>query len=82
MSPITWLGTCRNPVDGKNYIISYSDCCGQPLCSRCRCAPANPRDKPLVRPQASAAYLWCIGTENATYTCSTAVVVGVALDHG
>ena len=28
MSPITWIGTCRNPVDKRNYIISYNDCCG------------------------------------------------------
>ncbi|MGK0223985.1 MAG: methylamine dehydrogenase light chain, partial [Limisphaerales bacterium] len=22
-SPISWVGTCRNPVDGKDYLISY-----------------------------------------------------------
>src|SRR5207249_3457799 len=37
MSPLTWIGTCRNPGDGKDYIISYNDCCGQSLCMRCRC---------------------------------------------
>src|SRR5439155_10254033 len=37
MSPVTWIGTCRNPTDGKDYIISYNDCCGQSLCMRCRC---------------------------------------------
>ena len=37
MSPLTWIGTCRNPGDGKDYIISYNDCCGQTLCGRCRC---------------------------------------------
>ena len=25
MSPITWMGTCRNPVDGRNYVVSYND---------------------------------------------------------
>ncbi|HWR81607.1 MAG TPA: methylamine dehydrogenase light chain, partial [Pseudomonas sp.] len=24
-SDITWIGTCRNPTDGKDYIISYND---------------------------------------------------------
>ena len=28
MSPISWIGTCRNPVDGRNYVISYNVCCG------------------------------------------------------
>ena len=82
MSPLSWIGTCRNPVDGKDYIISYNDCCGKPRCTRCLCGPPNPDDKPAVRPQSSGgAYLWCLGTEQSTYTCSTAVVVGVALDQ-
>ena len=25
MSPVTWIGTCRNPADQRNYIISYND---------------------------------------------------------
>jgi aralkylamine dehydrogenase light chain/methylamine dehydrogenase light chain len=28
-SPISWIGTCHNPHDGKDYLISYHDCCGQ-----------------------------------------------------
>lgn len=79
MSPMGWIGTCRNPVDGKSYIISYNDCCGKPNCTRCRCGPVNPNDKPQVRPQSSSGYLWCLGTSSASYTCSTAVVLGTAL---
>jgi len=37
MSPVTWIGTCRNPADGKDYIISYNDCCGKTFCGRCMC---------------------------------------------
>ena len=37
MSPVTWIGTCRNPGDGRDYIISYNDCCGATFCGRCRC---------------------------------------------
>ena len=37
MSPITWIGTCENPVDGKSYIISYNDCCGKSSCGNCLC---------------------------------------------
>lgn len=82
MSLLSWIGTCRNPTDGKNYIISYNDCCGKTTCTRCLCGPINPSDKPVVRPQSSSHYIWCLGTKNSHVTCSTAVVVGVALDQG
>ena len=36
-SPISWVGTCRNPVDDKDYLISYNDCCGTAVCGRCGC---------------------------------------------
>lgn len=81
MSPIGWIGTCRNPVDGKNYIISYNDCCGQPTCTRCSCHRENPADRPIVRPQSAGSYHWCMGTKSAVFTCSAAVVVGLALDQ-
>ncbi|WBX84616.1 methylamine dehydrogenase light chain [Sphingosinicella microcystinivorans] len=79
MSPMSWIGTCLNPVDNKHYIISYNDCCGKPNCTRCPCAPNNPKDRPSIRPQSSSEYLWCIGTKSSMYTCSTATVVGLAL---
>ena len=25
MSPVTWIGTCLNPADGRSYVISYND---------------------------------------------------------
>jgi amicyanin-dependent methylamine dehydrogenase small subunit len=28
-SPVGWVGSCHNPADGKDYIISYNDCCGK-----------------------------------------------------
>ena len=33
-SPVTWVGTCNNPADGKDYLISYNDCCGKSICAR------------------------------------------------
>jgi methylamine dehydrogenase light chain len=83
MSPLGWIGTCRNPLDGKNYIISYNDCCGKPVCGRCMCdrASKNPKNRPPVRPQSSANVLWCRGMQETSYTCSTANVLGVALDQ-
>ena len=78
MSPITWIGTCKNPADGKNYIISYNDCCGSTSCARCLCN-RNENDKPTYRPQANNDINWCLGTQSNVYTCSTGVVLGVSL---
>lgn len=83
MSPLGWIGTCRNPVDGKNYIISYNDCCGKPVCARCACdrADTNPKNRPPVRPQSSANVQWCLGMKESSYTCATANVLGISLDQ-
>ncbi len=79
MSPLTWIGTCRNPADGRNYIISYNDCCGKSDCGRCLCN-RNEGDKPVYRPQANNDINWCLGTTNTVYNCSTAVLIGVATE--
>ncbi len=78
MSPITWIGTCRNPADRVNYIISYNDCCGKPACGRCLCN-RNEGERPVTRPQLNNDINWCLGASTATYTCTTSVIVGVAL---
>ena len=79
MSPLTWIGTCRNPADGRNYIISYNDCCGKSDCGRCLCN-RNEGDKPVYRPQANNDIDWCLGTTTNVYNCSTAVLIGLAMD--
>jgi methylamine dehydrogenase light chain len=80
MSPITWIGTCRNPVDGRNYVISYNDCCGKSSCGACLCI-RDEGDRPYYRSDASNDVNWCIGTVSSTYHCSTAIVVGVAFEE-
>ena len=80
MSPITWIGTCRNPVDGRNYVISYNDCCGKTQCGTCLCQ-RDERDRPLYRPDKSNDVNWCLGAESMVYHCSTAVVVGLAFEE-
>jgi len=77
MSPLTWVGTCENPADGKRYIISYNDCCGKSSCGRCLCN-SNDGDKPVYRPQANNDINWCMGTKSTVYNCSTAVILGIA----
>ena len=79
MSAVTWVGTCHNPVDGKDYVISYNDCCGKATCGRCLCN-RNERDTPLYIPFQSNDYNWCSGSAKANipYHCSTARIVSVA----
>lgn len=77
-SAVTWIGTCSNPVDGRDYIISYNDCCGKNSCARCFCN-RNEGDRPVYQPAKSNDINWCHGTTNNLYHCSTAVVLGAAL---
>lgn len=79
MSPITWIGTCTNPADGRAYVISYNDCCGTSSCGQCLCN-RNEGDRPQVRPQSNNDYNWCLGTDSSVYNCSVAAIVGVALE--
>src|ERR1700675_248698 len=79
MSPVTWIGTCRNSLDGKDYVVSYNDCCGKHICGLCYCH-RNAGDKPIYFPQRSNDINWCFGTKNVVYNCSTAIVLGVATE--
>lgn len=79
MAPVTWIGTCRNPADGKHYVISYNDCCGKDLCGRCYCH-RNEGDRPAYLPQKSNDINWCVSAPSTVYNCSTAIVLGVAVD--
>ena len=78
MSPVTWIGTCHNPSDGKDYVISYNDCCGKSSCGRCFCN-RNEGDTSLFQPGQSNDYNWCSGNSEANipYHCSTGRIVSV-----
>ncbi|MEN6542123.1 methylamine dehydrogenase light chain [Parvibaculum sp.] len=77
-SSVTWVGTCRNPTDGKDYIISYNDCCGRSGCGRCTCQ-RDEGDRPLYRTDAANDINWCAGSgADIVYNCSTAVLMGVS----
>jgi len=77
-SPVTWIGTCRNPADNRDYIISYNDCCGKSSCNRARCN-RNEGDKPNYMPAKSNDIIWCMGTSNNIYHCTVTLVLGVAV---
>ncbi len=80
MSTLTWIGTCKNPTDGRNYVISYNDCCGVTQCGTCLCQ-RDERDRPIYRADKSNDVNWCLGSESTVYHCSTAIVVGLAFDN-
>jgi len=79
MSPVTWIGTCRNPQDGKDYVISYNDCCGKTYCGRCFCN-RNEGERPMYHWYRNNDVNWCVGTKTNVYHCSIAVVIGRATE--
>jgi methylamine dehydrogenase light chain len=79
MSPVSWIGTCHNPSDGKDYVILYNDCCGKGLCGRCFCN-RNEGDRPAYHPYRANDINWCGGAISQVYNCSTALVVGLAVE--
>jgi methylamine dehydrogenase light chain len=76
-SPITWIGTCHNPADQRDYIVSYNDCCGKTSCGECFCN-RNEREKPIYRLSRNNDANWCMANPNTNYHCSTSVVLGLA----
>lgn len=79
MSPVTWIGTCRNPTDGKDYVISYNDCCGKDACGRCFCN-RNEGDRPVYYPSKSNDIDWCMGRVGVVYNSTVAIAVGLATE--
>jgi methylamine dehydrogenase light chain len=76
-SPITWIGTCHNPTDKRDYIVSYNDCCGKASCGNCECN-RNEREKPMYRPSRNNDLNWCMANADSNYHCSVSVILGVA----
>jgi len=76
-SPITWIGTCHNPADKRDYIVSYNDCCGKTSCGNCDCN-RNEREVPMYRPSRNNDLNWCMANSDSNYHCSVSVILGVA----
>ena len=79
---VTWIGTCQNPVDNKDYIISYNDCCGPDasVCGRGWCNN-NEGDTPVYIPATANDINWCQGGVSNAYSCTIAAVLGQALEE-
>lgn len=74
-SKISWFGTCHNPADGKDYLVSYNDCCGRTSCGRCFCN-TNHGDRPGYRLGVHNDLNWCMASDSSIYHCTMSVVVG------
>lgn len=71
---VAWIGSCHNPTDGRNYLISYNDCCGKGSCG-CGCSRSE-GDRPVYFPSKSNAILWSFGANSHAYHCTLALVIG------
>ncbi len=77
MSPIAWVGTCKNPGDGKSYVVSYHDCCGKSQCGSTICERSEGATA-RYRLQRSNSITWCFGGVSSTYHCTISRLLAVA----
>ena len=77
MSPIAWVGTCKNPGDGKSYVVSYHDCCGKSQCGTTICERSEGATA-RYRLQRSNSVTWCFGGVSSTYHCTISRLLSVA----
>lgn len=76
-SKVAWVGTCRNPNDGKDYLVSYNDCCGKGGCGSGGCSRQE-GDMPGYRLGLASESSWCMANTNKGIHCTVAIVVGLA----
>ena len=76
-SKVVWIGTCRSHLDGRDYLISYADCCGVTSCGRCLCNN-NVGERPGYRMAVHNDINWCMCNKSAMYNCTVAAAVGIA----
>jgi methylamine dehydrogenase light chain len=77
MSPIAWVGTCKNPGDGKSYVVSYHDCCGKSQCGLGFCERSEGATA-RYRMQRSNSVTWCFGGVSSTYHCTVSRLLSIA----
>ena len=73
-----WVGTCANPDDGKNYLISYNDCCGKPAVHAAVFCNNNKGERPGYRMGLYNDINWCMANADKGYHCTVSVVMGLA----
>jgi len=76
-SKVAWVGTCRNPNDNKDYLVSYNDCCGTGGCETDGCSRQE-GDMPGYRMGLASESSWCLANTDNSIHCTLAIVVGLA----
>lgn len=74
-SKVSWVGTCKNPTDGKDYVVSYNDCCGKATCTGTECINSE-RERPGYQMSLHNDINWCMANKSMGYHCTVAVLVG------
>lgn len=78
-SAVSWVGTCSNPDDGKDYLISYHDCCGKPAVTTATFCNNNKGERPGYQMSLYNDINWCVAnTDRRGYHCTVSMVVGLA----
>lgn len=78
VSAVSWVGTCNNPGDGKNYLISYNDCCGKPFIPTATFCNNNKGERPGYQMSLYNDINWCMANSDKGYYCTVSLVVGMA----
>src|SRR5690606_8841646 len=77
-SKLAWVGTCRNPNDGKDYLVSYNDCCGKPTVATATTCFRSEGEPPGYRMGLHNDIHCCMANATTGYHCTVPVVVGLA----
>jgi methylamine dehydrogenase light chain len=77
-SKVSWVGTCRNPKDDKDYLVSYNDCCGKGEVAGGTICYTNKAERPGYRMGVHNDVNWCMANANKGYHCTVAILVGMA----
>ncbi|WP_149139491.1 methylamine dehydrogenase light chain [Gemmobacter caeruleus] len=78
VSAVSWVGTCSNPEDGKDYLISYNDCCGKPFVPTATFCNNNKGERPGYQMGLYNDINWCTANTDKGYHCTVSIVVGMA----
>ena len=77
-SQVSWVGTCHNPGDKRDYLVSYYDCCGKTPYSGAQFCLRSKGERPGYSMGLHNDINWCMANANKGYHCTVAIVLGVA----
>ncbi|OHB26869.1 MAG: amine dehydrogenase [Phenylobacterium sp. RIFCSPHIGHO2_01_FULL_69_31] len=77
-SQVSWVGTCHNPADKRDYLVSYYDCCGNTPFTGAKFCLGSKGERPPYTMGLNNDVNWCMANANKGYHCTVAIVVGTA----